>query len=82
MENKFTTFLTEIKIQNGSGLNEEITLHPSSIPSHFSLSILAFLSKRSEEVLLIFFRVFGNFKTAQQDGNKFIILCDRFCCFS
>ena len=31
-----------------------------------------FLSKRSEEVLLIFFRVFG---------NKFIILCDWFRCF-
>ena len=35
------------------------------IPSHFSVSILGFfLSKRSEEVLLIFFRVFGNFKNA------------------
>ena len=35
-----------------------------------------------EEVLLIFFRVFGNFKNVKQDGNKFIILCDRFRCFS
>ena len=43
-----------------SGLNEEVTLHPSSIPSHSFIpshsyvSILVFLSKRSE-VLLIFF---------------------------
>ena len=43
------------------GLNEEVTLHPSSIPSNSSIpshsyvSILVFLSKRSEEVLLIFF---------------------------
>ena len=60
--NKFT-FLTKIKIKNGSGLNEKITLHPSSIHSHFFCVYSSFfLSKRSEEVLLIFFRVFGNFK--------------------
>ena len=43
-------------IPSGQEINEEIILHPSSIPSHFSVSILVFfLSKRSEEVLLIFF---------------------------
>ena len=46
------------------GDNEEITLHPSSISSHFFCVYSSFLSKRSEEFLLIFFRVFGNFKNA------------------
>ena len=36
----------EIKIENGSGLNEKITLHPSSIPSHSSVSILVFFIKK------------------------------------
>ena len=44
--------------------------------------IFFFFSKRSEEVLLNFFRVFENFKNASKDGNKFIVLSDRFCCFS
>ena len=40
--------------KNGSGLNEEITLHPSSTPSHPSFLCLFWiiLSIRSEEVLL------------------------------
>ena len=50
--------LTEIKIKNGSGLNEEITLHSSSIPSHFFCVYSSFFfSKRSKDVLLIFLRV-------------------------
>ena len=60
-KNQFTIILTDNKIKNGSGLNEEKTLHPSSIPSHPSFLCLFWfiLSIRSEEVLLIFFRVFG-----------------------
>ena len=36
----FTIILTDNKIKNGSGLNEEITLHPYSIPSHPSFRCL------------------------------------------
>ena len=56
-KNKFTIILTDNEIKTGSGLNEEITLHPSSIPSHPSLLCLFWfiISIGSEEVLLIEF---------------------------
>ena len=51
--------------QTRSGLNEEKTLHPSSIPSHPSFLCLFWiiLSIRSEEVLLIFFMFLIYIKT-------------------
>ena len=51
----------KFKFKTEVGVNEEITLHPSSIPSHFSIpshshvSTPVFLSNWSDEVLLIFF---------------------------
>ena len=49
--------------------NEEISLHPTSNPSA-PVSILIYLSIRSEEVLLDFLHIFGFISY----GNKFIIL--------
>ena len=44
----YKVFFGPVKPELGvtpSGLNEEITLHPSSIPSYFSVSILVFYRK-------------------------------------
>ena len=38
---KITIILTDNNIKNGSGLNEEITLHPSSIPCHLLFCVFS-----------------------------------------